>query len=529
MKMIGKRGLLAGAIGLLVLFPGLAPAQVPLLVEATSTDDAAPPHNVLCSPASAQVLDCLIWSPTGALVDRARPESEGIALLDISQVQGAETTMALALVVGGAGSGELTQQRIRNSLAVSLQGIGPTALVATAFAGDTDVAFGANAADMQRRLIEQPPVTDPEALAPTIFAAVDALSEIEGRPRGLLLAASAADELSERDITRLTRRLEAEGIVLTVVLLPSAIAPGEATVEDLPFANMIDTTSLDGALSGDQVAALPAFAVPTIRLRFGNASGLPSDGFDLAAGFPDGSRTEFRVSQTAGGVASIGAGGTGVLGVLDFLPRNISFAQGMQSNVVWIIALVAGGLIALYGLLQPRARKEPIDVSSLRQMRMTIEDAEVGGAASAPAPTQVADRTEASQPAADSTRFADETSVLGAASAADRRTIGQITFAGSGRVETLRDGVTRIGRLGPPDNDIVINETHISRRHAEIFRAGDGSVMIRNLSLDRDSQSRRENPVFVNGRQITADTALANGDEIKMADAGDTRFRVTLE
>jgi hypothetical protein len=66
MKMIGTRRLLAGAIGLLILLPGIASAQSGLSVEATSTDDNAPPHNVLCSAESTQVFDCRIWSPSGA-------------------------------------------------------------------------------------------------------------------------------------------------------------------------------------------------------------------------------------------------------------------------------------------------------------------------------------------------------------------------------------------------------------------------------------------------------------------------------
>lgn len=528
MKITGTRRALAGAIGLLALCPALALAQVPLEVDATATSDGAPPHNVLCSAESTQVLDCRVWSPTGAVVERARPTTDGVTLLDISQVSGADTTMALAVVVGGAGNAELTQQRTRNSLAVALQGIGARALVGTAFAGDAEVDFGPNSTAMQRALIDHGPVTDAEALAPTVLAAIDALAEVEDRPRALVVAGNTTDAFSGRDISRLTRRLQAEDIVLTLVLLPSDAGGGEAAIADLPAANVVDTRSLDGALSGQQAGALPAFAVPTIRMRLGTPAGLTGDGVGVAAEFGDGSRTEFRVAQGAGGVTSIGSAGGAFAGALALLPRNVGMIGGTQGYIAWIVVIVLGGLIALYGILRPNARKEAIDVGSLRQMRMKIEDAEVAGSGAAAGAVPVTEATEARDPSeatAAHTAVPEETALHGGGG----RALGVLTFAGSGRVETLRDGVTRIGRLGPPDNDIVINESHVSRRHAEIFPGEDGRLRIRNLSITQDSQSRRENPVFVNGTQITGDTVLSDGDEIRMAGTGDTRFTVGLE
>lgn len=526
MRMIGTRGMLASAIGLLALLPAMAIAQSALTVEATGTENDPPPHNVLCQAESAQVFDCLIWSPTGMAVERARAVTEGVSLLDIAQVDGAETNVAVAIVVGGAGSAEVTQQRIRNSLAIALQGMGPGALVATNIAGSEDVTFGPNSAEMQRRLINQDLVEDPEALSTTAFEAVDALAGVENRPRAMVLAGSAADDFSGREISRLTRRLQSEGIVLTVLLLPSGGDQGEAAIAQLPYANLIDTRPTDGALSGPQIGAFPAFVAPTVRMRLGDPSGVTDVGVDLAAEFTDGSRTEFRVSQGAGGIASIGDFGSGGLGALALLPRNVGMIGGTQGYVAWIVVVVAGFLIGLYGILKPRPRKEPIDASSLRQMRMMIEDAEVPGAAAAGGSGPATEATEAN---ADNTAFTDATAMHAAGSGGAAKPIGRITFAGTGRVESLRDGVNRIGRLGPPDNDIVINETHVSRRHAEIFVGGDGRVRIRNLSLDRDSQSRRENPIFVNGTQIQDDTVLSDGDEVQIANTGDTRFTISLE
>jgi hypothetical protein len=527
MKQTGTRRLLATAICLLILSPGISSAQSPLVVEATATDDNAPPHNVLCTAESAQVFECRIWSPTGAAIERARPTTEGVSLLDIAQVTGAETTVALALVVGGAGTADLTQQRIRNSLAVALSGIGTNAFVATYVAGAESTAFSQNGADMQRRLIDQALVEDPDALSIAVSGAVEALSRVEGRPRALVLAGSAADEFSRRAISRLTRRLQAEGIALTVLLLPSEVGEAEAALHQLPFANLIDTGPTDGALSNPQLLAFPAFVAPTVRLRLGHTAGLTADGVDLAAQFSDGSRTEFRVSQGEGAIASIGSFGPAGIGALALLPRNVGTFGGMQGYLIWIITIVAGLLIALYGIFKPRPRKEQIDVASLRQAPMTIEDVEIALAAPAGAAAPVAEPTEVTSSA--STGFADVTAMHDGGPGAAGKSIGRITFSGTGRVETLRDGVTRIGRLGPPDNDIVVNETHVSRRHAEIFSGGDGSVCIRNLSLDGASQSRRENPIFVNGAQIEGDTVLTDGDEIRLASIGDTRFKVSLE
>jgi hypothetical protein len=528
MKKIATRKLLAGAIGLLALFPGAAFAQSTLSVEAIETDNGAPPHNVVCDAETADVFSCLIWSPTGVIVERGRATTDGVSLIDIAPVSGAETNVAVAVVVGGAGSEQITQQRVRNSLAIALQGIGARALVATNIAGSGEVRFGPNGADMQSRLINQQPVVDPDAFAQTVFNAVDALAMIEGRPRALVLAGSAADAFSGREIRRLTRQLGAEGIVLTVLRLPSAGGETEAAIEDLPFANIIDTRPVDGALTGPQIGVFGTFVAPTVRMRLGDPSGIRGVGVDLAAEFTDGSRTEFRVSQGTGGVTSIGGGGfgAGLIGTLALLPRNIGTVDGMQGYVAWIVALIAGLLIGLYGLVQPRPRKEVIDVSSLRQMPMMIEDAELAGAALAGGAGPATEATEAATSA--NTAIPDETAMVGAGAAGGGKTIGRITFAGSARVERLRDGITRIGRLGPPDNDIVINETHVSRRHAEIFVGGDGKVRIRNLSLGDESQSRRENPVFVNGTQIQGDTLLSDGDEVRMAGAGDTRFTISL-
>ncbi|MFC9896121.1 BTAD domain-containing putative transcriptional regulator [Nocardia sp. NPDC127579] len=72
----------------------------------------------------------------------------------------------------------------------------------------------------------------------------------------------------------------------------------------------------------------------------------------------------------------------------------------------------------------------------------------------------------------------------------------------------------RIGRA--PDNDVVLEDNRVSRKHARILHR-EGGVFIR----DRDSA----NGVYVNGAPIGADTALADGDVIRV---GSTTLRFEL-
>ncbi|WP_194814538.1 BTAD domain-containing putative transcriptional regulator [Nocardia sp. XZ_19_385] len=72
----------------------------------------------------------------------------------------------------------------------------------------------------------------------------------------------------------------------------------------------------------------------------------------------------------------------------------------------------------------------------------------------------------------------------------------------------------RIGRA--PDNDVVLDDNRVSRKHARILHREDG-VFIR----DRDSA----NGVYVNGAPIGSDTPLSDGDVIRV---GSTTLRFEL-
>ncbi len=86
-------------------------------------------------------------------------------------------------------------------------------------------------------------------------------------------------------------------------------------------------------------------------------------------------------------------------------------------------------------------------------------------------------------------------------------------LADDGRSFTIGDRPLVIGRS--PDVDVVINDTNVSRRHAEVWRTGEGVAV-------RDLQST--NGTFVNGHRITA-VSLSPRDDITI---GGLHFRIEL-
>jgi hypothetical protein len=70
----------------------------------------------------------------------------------------------------------------------------------------------------------------------------------------------------------------------------------------------------------------------------------------------------------------------------------------------------------------------------------------------------------------------------------------------------LKVGLNTIGRM--PDNDVVLQDPYVSRRHCAILvHAGTGCEV-------HDVASK--NGTFVNGRKIQGPTLLSSGDEIRM-------------
>jgi hypothetical protein len=72
----------------------------------------------------------------------------------------------------------------------------------------------------------------------------------------------------------------------------------------------------------------------------------------------------------------------------------------------------------------------------------------------------------------------------------------------------LKTGLNTVGRL--PDNDICIDECHISRRHCVLLLHARGGCEL------HDTASR--NGTFVNGVRLTRPVRLASGDSIRLAD-----------
>jgi SARP family transcriptional regulator, regulator of embCAB operon len=77
----------------------------------------------------------------------------------------------------------------------------------------------------------------------------------------------------------------------------------------------------------------------------------------------------------------------------------------------------------------------------------------------------------------------------------------------AGQLHRLRATATRIGR--DPDNEIVLNDTYVSRHHAAVMDTGSSFVII---------DLRSANGVEVQGQRIHTTANLADGDQIKIGD-----------
>jgi hypothetical protein len=75
-------------------------------------------------------------------------------------------------------------------------------------------------------------------------------------------------------------------------------------------------------------------------------------------------------------------------------------------------------------------------------------------------------------------------------------------------VYPLKVGLNTVGRA--PDNDVVVQDAYVSRRHCAILvHAGDGCEL-------HDTASK--NGTYLNGRKLAGPTRLNPGDEIRMCD-----------
>jgi pSer/pThr/pTyr-binding forkhead associated (FHA) protein len=76
----------------------------------------------------------------------------------------------------------------------------------------------------------------------------------------------------------------------------------------------------------------------------------------------------------------------------------------------------------------------------------------------------------------------------------------------SGRPHPLKVGLNTIGRM--PDNDVVLNDPYVSRRHCAVL------VHVAERCELHDIASK--NGTFINGQKINGPTPLNSGDQITM-------------
>jgi hypothetical protein len=72
----------------------------------------------------------------------------------------------------------------------------------------------------------------------------------------------------------------------------------------------------------------------------------------------------------------------------------------------------------------------------------------------------------------------------------------------------LKVGLNTIGRS--PDNDVVLQDAYVSRRHCAILVHSDSHVELHDVAS--------KNGTFINGRKMSQPTRLNSGDEIRMCD-----------
>ncbi len=77
-----------------------------------------------------------------------------------------------------------------------------------------------------------------------------------------------------------------------------------------------------------------------------------------------------------------------------------------------------------------------------------------------------------------------------------------------GRAHPLRVGINTVGRLA--DNDVVIDDPHVSRRHCAVLVHSNQSCELHDVAS--------KNGTFLNGERVTCPTRLKPGDEIRMCD-----------
>jgi pSer/pThr/pTyr-binding forkhead associated (FHA) protein len=76
------------------------------------------------------------------------------------------------------------------------------------------------------------------------------------------------------------------------------------------------------------------------------------------------------------------------------------------------------------------------------------------------------------------------------------------------KAHPLKVGLNTVGRL--PDNDVVVSDPYVSRRHCVILVHANDLVEVHDVAS--------KNGTFLNGNRLTAPTTIVTGDELRMCD-----------
>jgi hypothetical protein len=86
--------------------------------------------------------------------------------------------------------------------------------------------------------------------------------------------------------------------------------------------------------------------------------------------------------------------------------------------------------------------------------------------------------------------------------------VAPFILAETTQVHPLKLGLNTVGRL--PDNDVVIADLHVSRRHC--------AVLVHTNYTCEVHDTASKNGTYLNGQLVTCPTRLKPGDEIRMCD-----------
>lgn len=347
----------------------------------------------------------------------------------------------------------------------------------------------------------------PSTFAPgdQLFILDDSTMNIASKPMNLI---SGSWKLTPQDFNKVGMvRVRVEHNGLPVEAAGVTLKAGKETQNEL-----IDKSSLGEAT----FYAVPAGQV-TVEVQYKRKDGSSADPIEQS------SRLALRRQKEAAIIVSIDDDVATVVGeqspeVKKALAESESEEKGgmgvLGRLITFLLALAVAALAVFFGLKYLKANQDKVQ-AKLSSMGVEIpsqegpaDDASASPPApiAPPPPAQILLEDSAptplgTAPAAVSVGAADSASI------SDPR-----LTAADGSSIPLAEGTTTVGREAGLELSLL-DESTVSRRHAEIVRAG-SSVVLRDLGSTNGS--------FVNGVQVQGETALRPGDQVQL---GAIRFR----